>query len=240
LREAQENLEDGGAAIMAMTYMGHLGVAHSREALAGEVQEMEIHGVPTGEALQGFQVRRLFHEIAAHTATSAVDTAAILYAHAVLSGVIDTLCAVSLDLDPEAWTDASAEPGKTPGFLPPPASRPAWLEHASLAQKCEALLRINRRSRHRDVLQQFQYSTERLRKLEQLRRRLVEPSSVPRKTLQPEEKVDDLLNTAQFFINLVAQRQAEAPSARAPKKASRTSQKVTPAPEPVWQQGELL
>jgi len=48
LREAQENLEHGGAAIMAMIYMGHLGVTHSRAALASEVREMEANGVRTG------------------------------------------------------------------------------------------------------------------------------------------------------------------------------------------------
>lgn len=242
LREAQENLEFGGAAIMAMTYMGHLGVVHSREALASEVLDMEVNGVATGEALQDFQIRRLFHEIAAPTATAAVDSAAILYAHAVLDGVIDTLCAVSVELDAEAWATEHGEAERTPQPLPPPGpptvSSP-WFEHASLFQKCEALLRVNRRGSHRDVLKEFKYSADRLRKLDQIRRHLVEQSSFQRKVQHAEGKVDYLLNAAQFFINLLTKRQAEESHERRPK-ARRTPKKVSPAPEPVWQQGELL
>ncbi len=242
LREAQENLEHGGAAIMAMIYMGHLGVTHSGEALAREVREMEINGVLTGEALQAFQVRRLFHEITAPTATAAVDSAAILYAHAVLTGVIDLLCAVSVELDAEAWAREGAEPATAPDFLPPPSlpkAQPSWLAHASLFQKCEALLKVNRRGRRRDVLQEFKYSADRLKKLDQLRQRLVEESSFQRKTLQAEEKVDYLLNTAQFFINLLTERQADEAPGRGPK-PRRPAQKASAAPEAGWQQGELL
>jgi hypothetical protein len=242
LREAQENLEHGGAAIMAMIYMGHLGVTHSREALAREIQAIDASGVLTGEALQGFQVRRLFHEITAHTATAAVDSAAILYAHAVLSGVIDTLCAVSVELDPEVWAGAHAESEKAHGLLPPlspPTGGPTWLAHAALWEKCDALLRINRRGSHRDVLREYKYSVSRLRKLDQLRQRLVEASTFERRTQDVEEKVDDLLNTAQFFINLVTRRRAdESPTSRA--KSRRAAQPAPPAAEPVWLQGELL
>jgi len=171
-----------------------------------------------------------------------VDSAAILYAHAVLTSVIDTLCAVSVELDAEAWASASAERETTPDFLSPPSlpkAKPSWIEHASLGQKCDALLRINRRGRHRDVLMEFKYSADRLRKLDQLRQRLVAQSTFERKTPQAEEKVDDLLNTAQFFINLLTKRQTDDTPAHRPK--SRRAPKIaSPAPEPVWQQGELL
>lgn len=242
LREAQENLEHGGGAIMAMVHMGHLGVTHSSEAIANEAQEIAAHGADSEEARQGFQVRRLFHEITAQTATAAVDSAAILYAHAVLTGVIDTLCALSMELDAEAWAGEGESAAAVQAFLAPPSplqARPAWLERASLFQKCEALLRVNKRGSHRDVLKEFKYSGDRLKKLDQLRQHLVDESSFNRKMQQAQEKVEYLLHAAQFFINLLTKRQAEESPGHRPK-TRRSPKKASPAPEPVWQQGELL
>ena len=239
LQEARENLEYGGSAIMAMTYMGQLGVTLSRETLASEAQEMEEEGEPGDEAIQGFHVRWLFHEIAAQTATTAVDSAAILYAHAVLSGVIDALCELSMSLDPDAWATDGPEPEKPRGPLPPlviPKAPPSWFEQSSLYQKCEALLTVNRRGALREVLPDFKYSAEHIRQLDHLRQRLVEQTSFDRKTLQAEEKVAYLLKTAQFFINLLARRQAEGPR----KRTRRAPQKSDPEAEPVWVQDELL
>lgn len=239
LQEARENLEYGGSAIMAMSYMGQLGVTLSREALEGEAQEMEAAGAPGDTAIRDFQVRWLFHEIAAQTATTATDSAAILYAHAVLSGVIDALCQLSMTLDPDAWATDGPEGEKPRGPLPPlviPKAPPSWFEQSSLYQKCEALLTVNRRGPLRDVLPGFKYTADHIRQLDQLRQRLVEQSSFDRKTLQAGENVEYLLQTAQFFINLLARRQSEGPR----KRARRASQKSDPAAEPVWVQGDLL
>src|SRR3954464_10009425 len=75
LREAQEILEHGGVAVMAMVYMGHLGIHLSDDAIAAEAEEIVAHGIPSEEAMQSFQVRRLLHGIAAHSATAATDAA---------------------------------------------------------------------------------------------------------------------------------------------------------------------
>ena len=239
LQEAREHLEYGGSAIMAMSYMGQLGVTLSRETLDSEAQEMEAAGAPSDAAIRDFQVRWLFHEIAAQTATTATDSAAILYAHAVLSGVIDALCQLSMTLDPDAWATDGPEAEKVRGPLPPlviPKAPPSWFEQSSLYQKCEALLTVNRRGPLRDVLPDFKYSAEQIRQLDQLRQRLVEPASFDRQTLQAGENVEYLLQTAQFFINLLARRQSEGPR----KRTRRAPQKSDPAAEPVWVQGDLL
>lgn len=239
LQEVRENLEYGGSAIMAMTYMGQLGVSLSRENLETEAQDLEATGIPSSAAIRDFQVRWLLHEIAAQTSTVATDSAAILYAHAVLSGVIDALCQLSMTLDPDAWATDGPEAEKPRGPLPPlviPKAPPSWFEQSSLYQKCEALLTVNRRGALRDVLPGFKYSADQIRQLDQLRQRLVEQSSFDRKTLQAAEKVDYLLKTAQFFINLLTRRQAEGPR----KRARRTPSKSDPTADPVWVQPELL
>ena len=200
---------------------------------------MEEAGGPSDEAIQGFQVRWLFHEIAAQTATTAVDSAAILYAHAVLSGVIDALCQVSMVLDPDALATDGPAPGLPRGPLPPlviPRAPASWFEQSSLDQKCEALLTVNRRGPVRDVLPGFKYTADQIRQLDRLRQRLVEPASFDRQTLQAGETVEYLLQTAQFFINLLARRQSEGPRQR----PRRAPQKSDPAAEPVWVQGNLL
>jgi hypothetical protein len=242
LREAQEILEHGGGAIMAMTYMGHLGVNLSGDAVAAEAEEIAAQGLPSEEAMQSFQVRRLLHGIAAHSATGAVDAAAILYAHTVLNAVIDMLCAVSAEVDAPAWAieiatvEAAADVLRALNTPDEGASR---LAQVSLFEKCETLLRINKRSNQRQLLQDYKYSAPRLRKLDDLRLQLVHPSTFERKMKDGHESVEYLLHTAQFLINLLTQRltdEAQDPDARPRGRARKASRSA----EPVWQQADLF
>jgi hypothetical protein len=241
LREAQEILEHGAAAIMAMTYMGHLGANLSGDAIAAEAEEIAAHGMPSEEAMQSFQVRRLIHGIAAHSATGAVDAAAILYAHSVLNGVVDTLCAVSAEIDAPAWaieiTNAEAA-ADVLRALNAPNEAAARLARISLFEKCETLLRINKRSPQRELLEGFKYSASRLRKLDELRLQLIHPSTFERKMKDGHESVEYLLHVAQFFINLFTQRLSEETPDRGSK--SHRARKTPRPPEEIWQQVELL
>lgn len=242
LREAQEILEHGSGAIMAMTYMGHLGVNLSGDAIAAEAEEIAAQGLPSEEAMQSFQVRRLLHGIAAHSADGAVDAAAILYAHAVLNGVVDTLCAVSAEIDAPAWAieiatvEAAADVLRA---LNTPDNGATRLAQVSLFEKCETLLRINKSSSQRQLLQDYKYSAPRLRKLDELRIQLVHPSAFERKMKDGHESVEHLLHTAQFFINLLTQRLTDEAQNPDPRPRGRARKGSLP-PEPVWQQADLF
>lgn len=242
LREAQEILEHGAAAVMAMVYMGHLGVHLSGDAMAAEAEEIAACGTASEETMQSFHVRRLLHGIAANTAITSVDAAAILYAHTILNGVVDALCAISAEIDAPAWAiematvEAAADVLRA---LHAPGEPATELAKVSLFEKCEILLRINKRSPQRPLLQDFKYSAPRLRKLEGLRLQLVNPSTFERKMKDGHEAVEYLLHTAQFFINLLTQRLGEETPAR-DAKPSRRAQKASLPSEPAFEQAELF
>jgi hypothetical protein len=199
------------------------------------------HGIPSEEAMQSFQVRRLLHGITAHSATATVDAAAILYAHAILNGVVDTLCAISAEYDAPAWAieiasvEAAAEVLRA---LHVPNEAATRLARVSLVEKCESLHRINKHSQQQELLEGFKYSASRLRKLDDLRLQLLHPSTFERKLKDGHEAVEYLLHTAQFFINLVTQRLTEDTPERGSK--SRRARKGSLPPEPAWQQAELF
>jgi len=226
---------------MAMVYMGHLGIHLSDDAIAAEAEEIVAHGIPSEEAMQSFQVRRLLHGIAAHSATAATDAAAILYAHAILNGVVDTLCTVSAEIDAPSWAieiatvEAAAEVLRA---LHAPDEAGTRLARVSLFEKCEILLRINKRSHQRELVEGFKHSAARLRKLDELRLQLLNPATFQRKMKDGHESVEYLLHTAQFFINLLTQRLTEGTPDRGAK--SRRARKASTVPDPVWQQDELF
>ncbi|MGA2801336.1 MAG: hypothetical protein ABSE97_03035 [Verrucomicrobiota bacterium] len=211
----QINLQHGGVAVGALQSMTYLGLAHSSMTMAKQAEEFAALTKPTDKQKVEYKLSKLMHEIISEPAKAAVDAATIIYAHAILDATIYKLCSISISIDSNAWipliekrqvafseirlnNDISIVQKKLlENYL-------AQLERESLLFKCDILFKHVKPKHTRGILKGFKYSRERLASLDKLRHDLVHKLEFHRKSRQAKAKTNYLLNTGQFFVNLIS------------------------------------
>jgi hypothetical protein len=209
------NLLAGEAAVSALQSMTYRGIAHSALAVSIKAKEFAAIENPTDSQKRDFKLNELLHQCLAEPAKTAVDAAAIIYAHAILDATIYQLCSISISIDSNSWASFIKE--KKVSFSDIRQNNDvnavqkkllesylAQLERESLLVKCDVLFKLIKPLHTRRILSGFKYSRERLVALDSLRHDLVHKLKFHRSVRQSKAKTDYLFQTGKFFVNLLS------------------------------------
>ena len=209
-------LYHGASAVASLKAMAYAGLSRSVTELRADVEKFNSLNEAPEELRRYIEMRRLFHILQRDSAKAAVDAAALIYAHAILDAVVFKLCSLSVELDPSSWTTEIEGKQVRLSDLRTHAVEHvrskmlqaylSGLERESLLRKCDTLFRVIRPATTRGILKKYKYSRERLVSLDDLRHDLVHKLAFHRKLRQPDAKMNYLLNTGHFLVNLVAKR----------------------------------
>jgi hypothetical protein len=206
-------LHHGRSTVAALQWAAYSGLA-SQADIACELGKLDAAGKLTPRQKDSYDFGKLMNTLNSELAKTAVDSAILIYAHSILDTLIFRLCGVSVSADPDAWIPLIRE--RKVSFHQVQSTSTVselqltllkvyleQLERQSLLVKCDTLFKVTKPARIQGILSKYRYSRERLTSLDKTRHDLIHKLKFHQKIRRATAKVGYLLNTGQFFINLM-------------------------------------